>query len=178
MKKLHKYSSVDEIQVGDYLFFDHPDLEDSEYRPSILSYVGKCVDIYGDKKPFGCTFIDFGFAFKESKAVYRASPFMVLLKMMKLYTSYNDVWILPESSDVPKWSNSDEILLGIFAEYWATKEIVDTFDFSNKEESYGFHKAFRQCDVLDREGYDSIVWNALRDAPLFWYLFNKHFELE
>lgn len=175
MNGLEQFHSKDDIQVGDYVFFDHKYLRGDDYRPSILSYIGKTVDIYGGKHPFGCTYNSFGFAFQECLGVYRASPFMVLLKMMKIYTSYNDVWVLPESSSVPKWSNSDEILLELFEEYWAMEIILQTFDFSRKDELYGFHKSFRQVDIL--EGYDNIVWTALNDAPLFWYLFNKQFNL-
>ena len=72
----------------------------------------------------------------------------------------------------------DLILWQLFTEF--EKDIKDTLEGSlygietyDGEDAggyigYQFHKSFRQTDVIEHRYIDSIIWQLLQDAPLFW----------
>lgn len=88
-----------------------------------------------------------------------------------------------ESIQTKTASQCDKILWSLFQRY--EKDIKETLEgamwdiehYDGNEASawigYGFHKSFRQVDVIQDKNIDVVIWMCLQDAPMFWKCMNN-----
>ena len=167
---MERVMEVSDVKVGDWLFFYKNEMEHRHYHGSVTFYLGR----YGKKRLHCEAHHNLSFAFQDSDTVFKAHPFHIVLKSMETYISEGDaLFMLPEIEDVPTPTNSDETLLMIFNRVRICNQLIDTIGDGSCV--LDFHKWFRQIDVIDEPGYDSIIYSLLRDAPLFWYVMAQQY---
>ena len=162
----------EDFKVGDYLvvdekgefdpfwqFFQLERINDNEIfvtNPNTYRYIGFGGVISGHND------------FDENSMLRLATNLEKILAFMYFFESHET--IVRFFIDAPKPNKSDEALLKIFLMHRHTLNDMPLDGY--------FHKAFRQIDVIEEKGMDSVVHTLLDDAPLFWYYFEQYKDKE